>query len=384
LDADLITAIIARVFPSGSELFWQADTIEHKNRFWIIPGREGPRWIIPHDAICGWPVLNQWRPYGLSSRLKWAALMAAYRSGQLGLVPGVVGIGVAWNKNWDHLGWIDEKSPVPVIYIGTPGPARKAVAHLVDTSTRKPVAVAKVPLSTLATKNILHEADILQLLKEEKPGIAPTIQSVNRAIGVSLQNFIDGQSSSRTPTQSHIDWLAGLSRPGTETSLREQMETLGKLLSRSEGLEDKRRHWLERILERLDDPTPLPAFWVHGDFAPWNLRWVDEEKLVAVDWEEARQTGLPGTDLIYFFVIQDFLFSRNTPDKTWRRIRGFLQSALVRSYMEKFRHAEKIVASLVLFTFVALLIRRSLTVNLASDRFCRFLQDSIQEEIGNS
>lgn len=309
--------------------------------------------------------------------------MAAYRSGQLRLVPGVVGVGVAWNKNWDHLGWIDEKSPVPVIYIGTPGPARKAVAHLVDASTRKPVAVAKVPLGARAAENILHEADILQLLKQEKPGVAPAIKSVNRAIGVSLQNFIGGQTSSRTLTQSHIDWLAGLSMPGTEVSLRGRAESLGKLLSRSEGLGDKRRYWLERILERLDDPTPLPAFWVHGDFAPWNLRRVDEGKLVAVDWEEARQAGLPGTDLIYFCLIQDFLFCRNTPDKTWRRIREFLQSSLARSYMEKIRLVKKIETSIVLFILVEMLIRRSLAVTMTSDLFCKFLINLIQEELGN-
>ena len=385
MDVDLIAAIITKVFPAGSELLWNADEVEQKDRFWIIPGKEDPRWIVPQNTRCGWAVLKQWRPYDLTSRLKWAALMAAYRTGQLGLVLGVVGVGMLGSpdKSWDHLGWIDEKSPVPVIYIGTPGQTRKAVVHLVSVSTCKPVAVAKVPIGAQSARNIVHEADILKSLEEEKPGIGPRIRCVDRTVGISLQDSIGGRSSSRSLTQTHIDWLGRLSMPGTETSLREQAETLAKLLPQSKGLEDKTHHRLKSILGQLDDPIPLPSFWVHGDFAPWNLRWVEKGTLVAVDWEDARRLGLPGIDLIYFHVIQDFLFCDNPPDKTWQRLREFMNSRLARSYIERFWHVEKALTPLVLFTLVELLIRRSLTVNMTFNRFCSFLQDLIQEEIQN-
>lgn len=384
MDAELIAEIITKVFPAGSELLWKADKVEQKDRFWIIPGKEGPRWIVPQNSRHGYPVLSQWRPYDLSSRLKWAALMAAYRTGQLGLVPGVGGIGVAPAKSWEHLGWIDERSPVSVIYVGTPGPTRKVVVHLVDTSSCKPVAVAKVPIGVQSGRNIIHEADILKSLEEEKPGMAPRIQYIDRTTGISLQDSISGRSSSRTLTQAHIDWLAGLHRTGVETSLKEQSEMLMKRLVQLEGLGEKTCHMLKNHLEQLNDPTLLPAFWVHGDFAPWNLRWVKEGKLVAVDWEEARQTGLPGADLIYFHVIQDFLFCDNSPDKTWQRLQEFMNSRLARSYIEGFRHVENILTSLVLFTLADLSIRRSSTVNMTSDRFCSFLQNLIQEAIGVS
>lgn len=385
MDVELIAEIITKVFPAGSELLWKADEVEQKDRFWIIPGKEGPRWIVPRNPRHGWPVLKHWRPYDLSSRLKWEVLMAACRTGQLGLVPGVVGVGVlgAPDKSWDHLGWIDEKSPVPVIYVGTSGPTRKAVASLVDTPACKPVAVAKVPLGVRSARNILYEADILKSLEEEKPGIAPRVRYVDRTAGISLQDSISGRSTSRRLTQAHMDWLVGLRRSGIETSLRKQSERLMKRLAQLDGLEEKTRHLLKNLLEQLNDPTPLPAFWVHGDFAPWNLRWVEEGKLVGVDWEEARQIGLPCTDLVYFYVIQDFLFCDNPPAKTWQRLQKFANSRLARSYIERFWHMEKVLTPLVLFTLVELLIRRSLTVNMTSDRFCRFLQDLIQESIGN-
>jgi len=385
LYAELIAKIITKVFPAGSELLWKADEVEQKDRFWIIPGKEGPRWIVPHNPRHSCSVLRQWRPYDLSSRLKWAALMAAYRTGQLGLMPGLVGIGVlgAPDRSWSHLGWTNERSPVPVIYVGTPGPSRKAVAHLVDFSKCKPVAVAKVPLGVRSAKNILHEANILKPLEKEKPEIAPNIRYVDMATGISLQDSINGRSSFRSITQTHMDWLAGLHRPGANTFLREQSETLMKGLVQLEKIEERTRHLLENILEQLDDPTPLPAFWVHGDFAPWNLKWIKKGKLVAVDWEEASQTGLPGIDLIYFHVIQDFLFYNNAPEKTWQGIQKFVNSRLARTYIKKFWPVEKFLMSLVLFTLVELLIRHSLTVNMTSDRFCRFLQALIQEPIGN-
>lgn len=385
MDVELITDVITKVFPAGLELLWKADKVGQKDRFWIIPGKEGPRWIVPQNTRCGWTVLKQWRPYDLSSRLKWAALMAAYRTGQLGLVPDVVGVGVLGvrDRSWSHLGWKSDSMPVPVIYAGTPGPTRKAVAHLVNASTCKPVAVTKVPLGVRSVRNILHEADILKSLEEEKPGMGPRVRYVDRTAGISLQDFIGGRSSSRSLTQAHIDWLAGLCRSGIVTSLKEQSEMLMKRLAQLEGLEEETHHLLKNLLEKLDDPTPLPAFWVHGDFAPWNLRWVEKGKLVAVDWEEARMSGLPGTDLIYFHVIQDFLFCSNAPDKTWQRLQEFVNSRLARSYIESFWHVEKILTSLVLFTLVELLIKRSLIVNVTSDQFCRYLQNLVQESIEN-
>lgn len=381
MDSDLIAKIISEVFPPRSHLAWNANEVAPEDRFWIIPGKEGPRWIVPQNPRHGWQVLRCWRPYDLSSRLKWMGLMAAYRTGQLGAVPRIVAIGVAGASEkdcWRHLGWKSSIWPVPVIYVGTPGPTRKAVVHLMDAISGKASGVAKIPLESLAAKNILREADILKSLEEEKPGIAPRLQYVDRALGISLQDSINGRASSRRLTQAHIDWLRSLQAPGKETSLRKESEALMKRLVQLEALEETTRRLLQDVLEQLDDPTPLPAAWVHGDFAPWNLKWVEKGMLAAVDWEEARPSGLSGIDLIYFHVIQDFLFCDNAPDKAWQQLQGFVSSSLVRSYIERFWHLEKLLTSLALFTLADMLIRRALIVNVASDRFCKYLQNLIK------
>ena len=68
---------------------------------------------------------------------------------------------------------------------------------------------------------------------------------------------------------------------------------------------------MERVLR---EPHELPAVWVHGDFAPWNFRRMDGEKIAVVDWEEASPDSLPLYDLVHFYLIQNFLFGERRLD----------------------------------------------------------------------
>ena len=63
-------------------------------------------------------------------------------------------------------------------------------------------------------------------------------------------------------------------------------------------------------VEELQDDRLLPACWVHGDFAPWNIRSTTDGGCVLIDWEEARADGLPLQDAFHFLHAQDFLFRR--------------------------------------------------------------------------
>ena len=105
------------------------------SRFWMISGKGGePRWILPHDPKYALPFLQQWRPYDFRSRITWQCLMMAYQGKRLDCVPGVVPLRiiVPEKSNWEHLGWSLARPPVAVIYVGTPGPNRKAVLGLID------------------------------------------------------------------------------------------------------------------------------------------------------------------------------------------------------------------------------------------------------------
>ena len=65
------------------------------------------------------------------------------------------------------------------------------------------------------------------------------------------------------------------------------------------------------------DATSLPAYWAHGDFAPWNIRHSDCRPPTLVDWEMGERGALPLQDAFHFLHIQRFLFrGRETSHST--------------------------------------------------------------------
>ena len=67
---------------------------------------------------------------------------------------------------------------------------------------------------------------------------------------------------------------------------------------------------LSAALAELCDTRLLPACWVHGDFAPWNIKHRPGQKLMLIDWEDARRGGLPLHDYFHFLHMQDHLFGK--------------------------------------------------------------------------
>ncbi len=56
----------------------------------------------------------------------------------------------------------------------------------------------------------------------------------------------------------------------------------------------ERRSSLEAIVEVLED-SEWPVVWMHGDLAPWNMRWW-RGTCLAFDWEHGRETGFAYLD----------------------------------------------------------------------------------------
>ena len=302
-------SVMQKVFPEGTALGTNGGS--SGSRFWMIPGKEGePRWILPDEQKHALPFLQQWRPYDFRSRIKWLGLMAAYRGKKLHWVPGVVPlrINVPQNKNWDHLGWSHIDPPVPVIYIGSPGPTRKVVFGLTDSQKSQVTSICKAPLGAEADASINQETDILEKLAQEKPGLAPRSLFTNRSSGIAAQEFIAGDPSGRQLTKNHLTCLVDLAIPGETTSLREVLEELKPRIQGLENLSQESRSILDRALSEIDDPTPLPAVWEHGDFVPWNIKTMTDGSLRAVDWEAASRKGLPLFDIVFFRSMQAFLF----------------------------------------------------------------------------
>src|SRR5574340_217149 len=137
-------------------------SIEPSPEFFAIPA-DAPRWLIATEGGKVDSVLANWSPYRPSSRLKWGAIRLANRMRVLPALPKVKR--VRWNEvreiDWRALGWNRSADPVPLVYLGTPGPRRKAVIHLVDPVSRICQIVVKVPLCAGARQAILREAEAL-------------------------------------------------------------------------------------------------------------------------------------------------------------------------------------------------------------------------------
>ena len=308
-----INQIISQVFPQEASLIEDASQTKIQERFWLVSGNNALRWIIPQNSKYGLPILKQWRPYGSLSNLKWRTLITLYRLGKLDKLPGVSSLGVVdgFTENWQHLGNQNQQSLVPTIYVGTPSPTRKAVAFLLDSETKKLCGVAKVPLGTKAAARIIKEIDTLTCLATEKPNLAPRKLFLSRDRGIGVQTPITGNPVAKELSTAHLEWLSRLLVPDKTTSISEQVKILKQQLLRLTDFDLREYKIIEQEISTLNNSTPLPVTWVHGDFAPWNLKWIAPQKLAVLDWEEARADGLPLQDLFHYFYIQSYLLQPN-------------------------------------------------------------------------
>lgn len=320
LDSELLAKLISGLFPKGSRSSCLGGPGFSVDSYFAIPGRHGPRWVLPANPSHGRPALHMWRPYDTVSQIKWAFLMRAYRLGLLGLVPGVekIGIVIPQKADWSHLGWHQDVAPKLAIYVGTPGRAQRAVASLVDPAEGQVLAIAKMPIGPAARTRILCEADFLERLAKEKPGLGPRALFRNFDSGITTEEALGGCRTGRELTAAHLQFLEQLRIPGQTICCRDVVARLRPGLAR---LSPENATAIGRILDGLDDPTRLPACWVHGDFAPWNLFRLGD-RLIACDWEYAKPFGLPLFDAMHFMWIQRFLFSHA---KTSGSLEGLLR-----------------------------------------------------------
>ena len=277
--------------------------------FLVVPGKGTPRWLLPaqHHRID--QVLASWSPYRPTSRLKWAAIRAAHRAGCLAVLPDVgrVNTPFADDIDWHSVGWRGNSTPVPVVYVGTPAVSRKAVIHLVNPESGICEAIVKVPLTEAARAAILWEADVLEILADEGFTGAPRLLYSDSEGGVATQTALNGKAGSRKFDAAYGELLRSLVLDGERTTIAgHASEWREKLLRNVESETDPRI--MTAVWSELHDVDPIPACWIHGDFAPWNIRRLPNGTVVLLDWECAQRGGLPLQDAFHFLHIQDYLF----------------------------------------------------------------------------
>ena len=220
------TAIANQIFRQLSDGHGATETATYV----AVPGNGMARWLLPAASPEIGKVLASWAPYRLWSRVAWTAVCAASQLGRTAELPGasVLEIEGTRGADWESLGWRGGEPPVPVIYLGTPGPKRKSVVHLVDRASGSCRAVVKVPLTDEAKAAVLHEAEVLQALASERYEHSPRLLYADWARAITTQSFVEGRPGSRKLTQEFWRLLGTLLLPGETTTLAEHAETWAK------------------------------------------------------------------------------------------------------------------------------------------------------------
>lgn len=273
-----------------------------------VAGPTGPRWIFPSGPNLN-PLLASWSPYRLGSRVLWRGILCAQKVGAVSLLPGVerVKLDDLPGIHWQAIGWREKTPPVPVVYVGTPGPRQKAVVHLVDPASGRCSAVVKIPLQPSSRAAIIQEATVLAELQEESCKVAPRLVYFDDFRAISTQHFLTGSPGNRKFLPEYHDLIESL-------LLRDEHTTLAGHAAewRDHSLWDYMGHQeLELLTSALSeqfDTTSLPACWEHGDFAPWNIRDRGHLGPALIDWEMGQRGALPLQDAFHFLYIQQFLF----------------------------------------------------------------------------
>ncbi len=181
--------------------------------------------------------------------------------------------------------------------------------HLVNPASGECEAVLKVPLRAAARESIVHESDVLAVMEDEFFTTAPSLLFSDRPRGIATQKFLPGTSGSRRFLSEYQDLLRALLLPDEHTTLAGQAiswqshplwETLDKPCLTA----------LATALAEQSETTLLPACWVHGDFAPWNIRQAVRVAPRLIDWETGQRAALPLQDAFHFLHMQQFLFRR--------------------------------------------------------------------------
>jgi hypothetical protein len=271
----------------------------------VIPGNNGPRWLLPNRSELTQTILKEWRPYSPAARLNWAGVRLFARLEALRFLPGTRQTllpATAGRQLLRHIGQEADALP-PVILVDKY--ERKLLAFLLGTS-QELNAVVKLPLTFAARASIRNEADTLRKLDGKHR--APQLLHYSEESGAAMQQYLSGKLGSRRCKPEYLRLLLELVRTGEPVSLRARGHRLGERLRSNSAYVDHAGN-LESALDYLKEDAVVPAALVHGDFAPWNIRELDGGACTLLDWESAEWAGMPLYDLCHFFYMQTLLFS---------------------------------------------------------------------------
>jgi len=164
--------------------------------------------------------------------------------------------------------------------------------------------VAKISFGRDGARVLEREARVLQELQPLTTSV-PRLLGLHRAAEVTLLRmpYLTGAPIAPGESADAIRLLRGwitdeVVKPATE--FPEWAAIKGALSSDEAGV---------RVLGRISKMQLKPVI-CHGDFARWNLLRKSDGELMVLDWEWGHKLGMPGIDLIHYFLQDDRLVRR--------------------------------------------------------------------------
>jgi len=211
----------------------------------------------------------------------------------------------------DHLKEVLRRDDLTfAISLGTPGPHRKPVIQLM-TPNGGILGYVKVGWNKATNMLVRHEAEVLR----ELAGIPFSSLIAPRLLysGWWGEHLLCIQLTPEGPleappqefTARHLEVLKEIAAIRTVWTSLQQSSFWKALKERVQEVRSAyHRHILQQGINAVEawvGDTPLPFHFRHGDFAPWNMKQVNN-RLFLFDWEYAAFEAPPGWDLFHFFV----------------------------------------------------------------------------------
>jgi hypothetical protein len=345
---------------------------DNKIPYTVIPGNDGPRWLLPNRNTLTRTVLSEWHPYNAASRLLWAGVRIAARLGALRFLPGATQTHLPANAGsllLTHIGYEADALP-PVILFATD----KLTVFLVD-QRQGLNAVVKFPLTFAARASIRHEVETLRKLDGRFS--APRVLHYSEDPCASMQQYLGGRMGSRRLKPDYLRLLLDLARTGEVISLRARSHQLKERL-RGHSAYGEHSVSVDSALAYLDQDVAVPTVHVHGDFTPWNMRELSGGTTTLIDWESSEWLGMPLHDLCHFSYMETKLFS---PQRLFYST--FLREGYWRRYCHLLDIPPALVPRLVAAFLLAMLARTWETHSIPNAAFCLRQLDAFLRQIGH-
>jgi len=174
-----------------------------------------------------------------------------------------------------------------------------------------------------------QEAEALKVLGLRAKGV-PALLGLHQGEGVTVlrMSYLSGKQVPAGEYESAValleSWVTGaVPQPINQFP---EWAAIEDALSGSEG----GRTALAALMKQMLTPVIC-----HGDFARWNLLRQPDDSLTVLDWEWGHAGGMPGIDLVHYFLQDASLVERLEPSEAVGRAIERLEESVCSSYLAK-------------------------------------------------